>query len=715
MSATTTDVLVTLPDRYRIERPLGAGAMAAVYLAEDLKHRRWVAVKVFRPEMQEVLGARFLREIEVLAGLSHPHILPLYDSGDLGGMLYYVMPHVTGGSLRDLLDREPQLPITTAVRIGREVADALHYAHQQGVVHRDIKPENILLEADHAVLSDFGIALTSSGPEHERITSGGLSIGTPHYMSPEQASAEPTVDGRSDQYSLACVIYEMLAGQVPFVGPNARAIIARQIADPVPPLSTVRPELSPRFVHTIERALAKVPTDRFATMRDFADALAAPPEADTAPTRSLAVLPLTNLSGQPDHDYLCDGISEEIIHALLKVRGLHVASRTSAFAFRGQSHDIRSVGSALGVRNVLEGSLQVSGRRLRVTARLVRAVDGYMFWSERFDRELEDVLAIQDEIAESVVRSLRVVLSRDERSAIRRGRTDDAQAHAGYLRGRQFFAQFRRKSLEHAREMFRQATARDADYARAWAGIADASSFLYLYFGTREADLEEAESASERAVALAPDLAEAHASRGLAVSLRGGYEAASREFQTAVRLDPKLFEARYFHARAAFQAGRLEDALHLFEEACHVREDYQARLLWAQCYAALGRDEETAKAYGRARQVIEDHLDLNPGDTRALMLGGSAVARLGDVATARAWGERTLAIDPEDAVVRYGVACIFSMIGETDRALDLLADAVDAGFRMREWVENDPDLNALRSDPRYTAIIHSLAAGPAQD
>ncbi|MDH4046496.1 MAG: serine/threonine-protein kinase, partial [Gemmatimonadota bacterium] len=372
MSATTTDVLVTLPDRYRIERPLGAGAMAAVYLAEDLKHRRWVAVKVFRPEMQEVLGARFLREIEVLAGLSHPHILPLYDSGDLGGMLYYVMPHVTGGSLRDLLDREPQLPITTAVRIGREVADALHYAHQQGVVHRDIKPENILLEADHAVLSDFGIALTSSGPEHERITSGGLSIGTPHYMSPEQASAEPTVDGRSDQYSLACVIYEMLAGQVPFVGPNARAIIARQIADPVPPLSTVRPELSPRFVHTIERALAKVPTDRFATMRDFADALAAPPEADTAPTRSLAVLPLTNLSGQPDHDYLCDGISEEIIHALLKVRGLHVASRTSAFAFRGQSHDIRSVGSALGVRNVLEGSLQVSGRRLRVTARLVR-------------------------------------------------------------------------------------------------------------------------------------------------------------------------------------------------------------------------------------------------------------------------------------------------------------------------------------------------------
>jgi TolB-like protein/tRNA A-37 threonylcarbamoyl transferase component Bud32/lipoprotein NlpI len=703
------DATVLLAERYRLERPLGAGAVATVYLAEDLKHHRQVAVKAFRPEVQAALGSeRFLREIEILAGLSHPHILPLHDSGEAGHLLYYVMPYVGGGSVRDRLVRDTQLPIGVAVRIVREVADALHYAHQRGVVHRDIKPENILLEEDHAVVSDFGIALHLEAGQPDRLTGGGFALGTPAYMSPEQASADPAVDGRSDQYSLACVLYEMLAGQVPFVGATVRAVIARQIADPAPPVSTVRPELRPGLVRTLHQALAKVPADRFPDMRAFADALAAPGAAEAAPARSIAVLPFATIGARPEDAYLGDGISEEIINALLAVSGLYVASRTSTFAFRGSCPDLRRIGDALGVRTVLEGSVQVVPPRLRVTTRLVRVTDGCAVWTERFDREMRDVLRIQDEIAERVVQSLRVVLSRDERRAIRLGRTDDPQAYAAYLRGRQFFAHFRRKSLEHARKLFRQAVTLDAGYARAHAGVADCASFLYLYFGTDEQDLAEAEAASRRALELEPELAEAHASHGLAVSLRGRYEEAAGAFETAVRLNPTLFEARYFHARAAYHAGRLEEALRLFDEACQVREDYQARLLWAQCYAALGRRTEAAEAYQRARRVIEDHLELNPGDTRALMLGAAALARLGEPATAVAWGERTLAIDPDDAVVLYGVACVFSQVGDTDRALTLLERAVRTGFRKREWIEHDPDLDPLRGDARYRAIMASF-------
>ena len=699
-----------LVDRYCVGRELGSGGMAVVYLAEDLKHHRQVALKLFRPELAAALGVeRFLREIEILAQLSHPHILPLHDSGAAGGLLYYVTPYVPGGSLRDRLEREGQLPIGDALRYSRDVAEALDYAHGHDVVHRDIKPENILLEADHAVVTDFGVAVSLESGDRARLTTGGMVLGTPRYMSPEQASGDQQLGGRSDQYSLACVLYEMLAGHPPFTGRNARATIARQIADPVPPLATVRPELRPAIVRAVERALAKAPADRFPTVCAFTEALTAPETDESGPPpRSIAVLPFVSVGVEPDEAYLGEGLGDEILAALMKVDGLHVASRTSAFAFRDAQQDIRSIGRTLSVATVLEGSARVVGRRLRVTVRLVDVADGFQLWSERYDRELEDVLAIQDEIAESVVRSLRVVLSRDERRAMRRGRTEDPRAYRFYLHGRQYFFRFRRRALEHARELFRRAIELDSEYARAHAGVADCSSFLHLYFGSERADLAEAEAASARALAIAPDLAEAHAARGLAVSLSGRYAEAAGEFETAIRLDPKLFEARYFYARAAFHEGRLDDALRLFEEACHVREDYQARLLWAQCYAAMGRRDEAMTAYRRALGVIERYLDLHPGDTRALMLGSGAWAHLGERARALDWAERALAIDPDDAVVLYGVGCDFAVLGLTDRALSLLEAAVAAGFRKKEWIEHDPDWAELRDDPRFAALLRDL-------
>ena len=316
-----------LADRYAIQEELGAGGMATVYVAEDLKHHRKVALKVLRPELSASLGAdRFLREIKIAAGLTHPHILPLHDSGEADGFLYYVMPYLEGESLRDLMTRERQLPVDQAVQIAQEVADALASAHKRDVVHRDIKPENILLQEGHAVVADFGIARAISAAAGEQVTETGLAVGTPTYMSPEQASADE-LDARSDIYALGCVLYEMLAGVPPFTASTSQAVMARHAIDPVPSLSTVRATV-PRLVEAaITKALAKVPADRFATAGEFAEALT---HEDAAGSRepaaaSIAVLPFTNMSADPENEFFAEGITEDIINALTKIPELRVA------------------------------------------------------------------------------------------------------------------------------------------------------------------------------------------------------------------------------------------------------------------------------------------------------------------------------------------------------------------------------------------------------
>ncbi|PYO80352.1 MAG: serine/threonine protein kinase [Gemmatimonadetes bacterium] len=353
-----------LAGHYTIDRELGHGGMAIVYLAHDVRHDRRVALKVLRPEIAAALGAeRFLREIHIAAGLSHPNILPLYDSGDAGGVLYYVMPYVEGESLRDRLTREGPMPLGDALAIATETADALGHAHAHDVVHRDVKPENILLSGGHALVADFGIARAISAAGGDQLTETGMLIGTPAYMSPEQATAQRAVDGRADIYALGCVLYEMLAGAPPFSGPSTQAVLARHALDPVPPLRTVRPELPQRLERTVLRALAKTPADRFSTAAELRAALLsadAPPArpraligvlalvvtlvagavylalrrpASVAPPRSVAVLPFQNLSTDPSDEYFSTGMSEELTTALGKVDGLRVAAPTSAARF----------------------------------------------------------------------------------------------------------------------------------------------------------------------------------------------------------------------------------------------------------------------------------------------------------------------------------------------------------------------------------------------
>src|SRR2546426_15841 len=574
-----------LADRYAIDRELGHGGTATVYLAQDLKHGRSVAVKVLRPELAAALGAeRFLREIEIAARLTHPHILPLHDSGEAAGFLYYVMPFVQGESLRDRLNREQQLPIDEAVKIAREVATALSHAHSQDVVHRDIKPENILVSGGEAVVADFGIARAIVAAGAETLTDTGLAVGTPGYMSPEQATGAMQLDGRSDVYSLGCVLYEMLAGHPPFLGTTAQEILARHSLDAVPPLRTIRPELPQAVELAVRKALAKSPADRWRTPAALSEALAqavAPrsvtkraarsiglvaagvaalvtgyvlltrrSDSSGDPVRSIAVLPFVNIGADPNNEPFSDGMSEELITALAKVDGLRVTARTSAFSFKGKEVDVREIGNKLNVGYVLEGSVRRAGPRLRVSAQLINATTGYHLWSDEYDRDAGDVFAVQDEITRAIVGALRLKFSGAANAALVKPATGNAEAHDLYLQGRYFFAKRDSTSLRKAQDYFERAIADDPSYALAYAGLSDAYSHRAVFGYVPPHDIHaKAKQAVLRALALDSTLVETHTSLGfIELFLEWDWAAAGREVERALAPDARYPPARLLRA-----------------------------------------------------------------------------------------------------------------------------------------------------------------------
>jgi TolB-like protein/Flp pilus assembly protein TadD len=433
------------------------------------------------------------------------------------------------------------------------------------------------------------------------------------------------------------------------------------------------------------------------------------PQQTVSAAKSVAVLPFANMSNDPDNEYFADGMAEEIINALSKIQSLRVASRTVSFALKGKNEDLGEVGRKLHVSTVLDGSVRRMGNRLRITAQLVNVADGYQLWSDRYDREMEDVFAIQDEISQAIVKALRVILSDEEKKAIEKIRSVNVQAYDFYLRGRQFFNQLGRKNLEFAKQMFNRAIQVDPEYAVAYAGVADSCSILYMYFDARDFNLKQADTASRKALELEPDLAEAHVARGLAVSLSKKFDEAEQEFETAMKLDPKLFDAPYFFARARLSQGRAAEAVKLFERASTLRpEDYQAPKLISQAYQVLGDFEEAKRWQRRAVQIVDERLQLNPDDTRALVFGAGSLGALGDVDRATEMAKQALAIDPDEPALLYNVACTFSQIGKLDDAIEVLERAVDKGMGHKEWIENDPDLAPLRGTPRYEAILQAM-------
>src|SRR5881227_1830150 len=623
--------------------------MATVYLARDLKHGRAVAIKVLRPEIAAALGPeRFLREIEVAARLTHPDILPLHDSGQAGGFLYYVMPYIEGESLRDRLEREGPLPLEEALRITREVASALGYAHSHDVVHRDIKPENILLSGGEAVVADFGIARAITQAAGSKLTETGIPIGTPAYMSPEQASGGGPIDGRSDVYSLACVLYEMLVGEPPYTGPSAQVVIAKRFTDPVPSVRRLRDTIPPTMDAAITKALAKAPTDRFATAAQFGEALEAPAQRarDTGrrtsrlaagaglaatlvvaaaglfvlsrphgtpalagpPGQSIAVLPFVNVSGAPQEEYLSDGISEELINALSKLPQLKVVARPSSFAFKGKNEDVRQIGQALQVATVLGGSVRRAANRLRVTAQLTDARNGYNLWSETYDREMGDVFAVEDGISHAIMRALQMHLVSEDSLTLLRRPTHDVEAYDLYLKGRYFYDKAGFGPVQQALAYFQQALAHDSNYALAYAGIADAYQRLTAstYLRPREG-MAKARAAALKALALDPTLADAHASMGDQLCV---YEwdasAAEREFRRAIELNPSLANAHYFYANCLVAHGRLAEALAEARRA-HELDPLNPEVATARAWALY-----VARRYDEAIAVMQKSPSFEP-------------------------------------------------------------------------------------------------------
>jgi adenylate cyclase len=425
--------------------------------------------------------------------------------------------------------------------------------------------------------------------------------------------------------------------------------------------------------------------------------------------KSIAVLPFTNMSTDIEPEYFCDGIAEDILNDLTSLEDLHVVARTSSFAFKGQNLDIREIGMKLGAQTIVEGSVRKAGNRLRISAQLINVSDGYHLWSERYDREMEDVFAIQDEIAKSIVQALEAKLSMREKRALDKIQTQDVEAYDFYMRGRMYFHKIHFGKLHLAIQMFQKAIQKDKKYALAYAGLADSYSFMYMWFDSRQEILEFALQASEMALELDSELAEAYTSRGLALTQNAEFDKAESEFETAITLNPKSYNAYYQYARTCKAQGKLERTIELFKKASEIRpEDYEAPLFLSDSYRDLNLKDEAKNANERALYLVRKHLELNPEDTRALYLGAGVLVKAGENEEALEWVEKALKIDPEEMGVLYNAACIYSLLGKHKKALDTFEKRIDAGHVSKEWIAHDSDFDPIRNHPRFQKALKKI-------
>jgi len=712
--------------------------MATVYLADDLKHQRKVAIKVLRPELGTLLGPdRFTREIRIAAALNHPHVVALYDSGDADALLFYVMPYVRGESVRQKLVRQGQLPIDEAIGIVRHVAAALDHAHAQGLIHRDIKPENILIHEGEAMVTDFGIALVAGAAPAERLTATGLMVGTPAYMSPEQAAGEHALDARSDVYSLGCVLYELLVGEPPFTGPSAQMVIAKRFTDPVPRVRRLRPTVPAAVEQALLKALARVPADRFASAGAFAEALTAP-AARERPPASVAVLPFLNLSPDPENEYFADGMTEDVIAQLSKIRALKVTSRASAMVFKKREQSLRQISDTLQVATVLDGSVRKAADRVRIVAQLIDVDSDQQVWTETYDRKLTDIFAIQTDVALQIAAALKAQLLPEEHTRIRKEPTSDIEAYKLYLLARHCVVRWTHEGFELALKHLEQAVARDPNYALAYAtmayvytdigvgvagklppdqafrrakaavaraleidsGLAEAHAVLGHIKYAYDYDWEGAEEELKRAIELNPNSGDAYDMYGLMLSALDRYDEAIEMQRRAHELDPLAH--RMDMATTCLRAGRYDEALSavikIVEVDPHVALAH-ATLGWA--YLLKGMSEQGLAALERA-------VSLSPDSTMYLAQLGHAYARVGQTAKAREILQRLEEMAKDHYVSPYHLAYVHTGLGEQDRAMDWLERAYEERAGAVFGIKGSFLFTTLRSHPRFNALLRKM-------
>jgi len=734
-----------LADRYRIERELGAGAMATVYLAHDIRHDRKVALKVPHPDLSDRVGVeRFLEEIRTTAQLQHPHILPLYDSGKAAGVLFYVMPYVEGESLRARLEREGKMPVDETSRLVCEVADALSYAHGQGIVHRDIKPENIMLADGHARVADFGIACAVTALRTEGFGSVTDITGTAAYMSPEQSAGDQLIDERSDIYSLGCVMFEMLAGGPPFVGQTDQAIMAQRFAQPTPSVREKRAKASHRIDAAIRTAMAIEPRERFQSVARFADAIS---RADVTARngegakRSIAVLPFTNLSSDLEAEFFSDGISEDILNALVRLPGLRVIARTSSFAFKGKQMDVREIGKLLDVATVLEGSVRKSGNRLRITAQLVDAAGGHQIWSERYDREMEEVFAVQDEITGAIRDALSATLLGLGPARPQPKTTIDLETYEIFLRGR-FFVAKRAEGMQKGMELLGEVVARAPEYAPAYAELATAYSIMTLYCAVSpRLGWSRVRELAHAALQLDPTLARAHAELGnVALWFDWKWPEAREHFERAVTLDPNdpwldvLFSTylaslgQHDEAVEHCERARSLDPLNPSLGAGLAMTQFLARRhrdaistcdriieqdgTYSDAYRVKGASLRELKKFGQAMPPTEAAVLYSGTHPWMVSLRGMLHGAAGRTEEARAVAQeltekyRTATEPP--FVPPLAIALVYGQLGDADAYFEWMQQSFAARDGWLIMLRGDPSFDPYRNDPRHAALVDSV-------
>ncbi len=692
--------------QYKITEKLGAGGMGEVYLAEDTKLQRKVALK-FLPEKFSAdaeFNSRFEHEAKAAASLNHPNIVTVFDLGEHEGSLYIAMEYVDGKSLESLIGSE-SLNLAQTIDIAEQISRGVGAAHRAGVVHRDIKPANIIVTTDGlAKILDFGLAKSQRATIETKI---GSTLGTVQYESPEQ-SRGAEVDQRSDLFSLGVVMYQMITGALPFEGEYEASIRYAISNDKPKPLSRYVSYNTEALQRIIDKLLEKDPSLRYQSAADLLSDLRKLQQTPTSPVderRSVAVLPFRNMSADPEQEFFCDGIAEDIINDLTQVEGLRVAARTSSFSFKSADTDIREICAKLNVTAILEGSVRKAGNRLRVTAQLINASDGYHVWSERFDRELNDVFEVQEEIAASVTAALKLKLGGTQKEKIAKRSTENVEAYEYYLKARQLSRQSG-KEIYHAVKLYNRAIEADPNYALAYAGLAAIRTEIYMYFDSDLGILKMAEEASARALELDPDLAEAHSARGYYLSQASDYQEAEKQFQRALQLNPNSYDACHHYGRVCIVNNKNKLASELFERAIEIDpSDIFSAALLHQIYERLGEKQKAKAATGEALRKLHKHLLLNPDDLRALQLAATQSAKAGNKDDAHEYLDKTLQLAPSETGVLYNGACTYALIGDADRSLDLLGKALSKGQHLYDWAATDSDLDSLRNDPRFQELL----------
>jgi serine/threonine protein kinase/Tfp pilus assembly protein PilF len=728
-------------------RELGAGGMGVVYEAEDTRLRRNVAVKFLSSALAQdgPMLERFEREARAASTLSHPGICTVHAIEQHAGQSFIVMELVEGESLSALLAKGP-MEIGQLLDLGIQMADALEAAHAKGIVHRDLKPMNMMVTPRGQVkILDFGLAKVehadaaspqthtpTAAPRGADLTAAGTVFGTVHYMSPEQARGL-TTDARTDLFSLGAVLYQMATGDRPFEG-DTQAVVFDAILNRDPQLiAEANPAMPAALGPILEKALEKDRSLRYQTatelktdllrLRRKLEAGKSGPTGHAAASdskaparraeRSIAVLYFENLSGVKEDEYLRDGITEDILTDLSKIKGLNVYPRTTVLAFRDQKATAADVSRQLRADYALEGSLRRAGNRLRINAQLVDASTGFPVWSERYDREMSDIFEVQDEIAHKIAEALRIQVTPNEQAALAVKPTDNLQAYDLYLRGRSYARRRTTRDMEFALQMFENAVTLDPNFALAWAAIANGCAHAQYWSGPGGSYMERAQSASLRAVALAPDIPEVLVSQGWILYAGNRYDDAVRLTRAAISRKRDCEGAYYLLLRALFASGKHDEVANLAEEAIEAAgTDYNVYIPIMNALGALGREDAKRLVRQRLVQTFENHLREVPEDARARVLCAGMYAQEGRTEDAVRETSLAMTLRPNEATVLYNAACTFANLGRNADALDALRKAWDAGYKDAEWTRRDPDLAPLHGDPDFERLYPQAKSEP---